>query len=379
MSDNDSIPSTANIECTLTWKIGLCAANERVEWLYFDNEQETRSYFQHISKRRKESAVSFRSDLYMLQVESIHPFDIAVILEANRIVKPGDSVTSVDRDAVERLVNSGEAPLVPPARSKLQQWLLKRAMDLVFNQITVRHFAASPLRATSLYNFNVREHPSVRNHVALSLDDAPCRFALREQSSMSDVCGLLQRYNAHATFMVYGSAIVGHEQDLIAAVLQGHELGNHGMLDRAYDKDAPEGFAKAVDDCNELIRKLYDDAGKGHNHVCKYFRAPHAKYTNSMEAVLKSRRMINVMCDTYASCPIVEDGNYIADRLGRKAHHGSIILLHMPEGGFRHWCLVALGKLLHILQARGMQVVSVGMLECLGSESTQNVNARGHI
>ena len=41
------------------------------------------------------------------------------------------------------------------------------------------------------------------------------------------------------------------------------------------------------------------------------------------------------MCDTYACCPVIQDGDFIGKFLAKQAEHGSIIVIHMPEHGFR--------------------------------------------
>jgi hypothetical protein len=87
-----------------------------------------------------------------------------------------------------------------------------------------------------------------------------------------------------------------------------------------------------------------------------------------MEKVLDSRGLTNVMCDVFACCPIIEDGEHIGSLLSRRAQHGSIVLLHMPERGFRDWCMVALKRVLEGLQKRNLAVVTVGMLEALAEK-----------
>merc|ERR1712107_927423 len=86
------------------------------------------------------------------------------------------------------------------------------------------------------------------------------------------------------------------------------------------------------------------------------------KYTQAMEDVLTSRDLTNVMCDTYASCPVVQDGEFIGRFLAGRAQSGSIILLHTPERGLREWCFVGLELLLQGLAAKGLQVLTVGEL-----------------
>merc|ERR1712039_770501 len=85
------------------------------------------------------------------------------------------------------------------------------------------------------------------------------------------------------------------------------------------------------------------------------------------EAVLKNRALTNTMCDTYASCPVVEDGEWIGRFLARRAIEGSIILIHMPERGHREHCMVGLQILLNGLRERNLRAVSIGQLAKLAS------------
>uniref|UniRef100_A0A7S3L2A9 NodB homology domain-containing protein n=1 Tax=Amphora coffeiformis TaxID=265554 RepID=A0A7S3L2A9_9STRA len=294
---------------------------------------------------------------------------------------------------------------------KWKEWILKRAMDVTFWRESVRFFACGPYRYASLYYYDVRRHPHVKGYVALTLDDAPCRSGGRRKSYMSAVLDLLQRSNATATFMMVGDFMTSHSgdsdgddhtPDLLRLVREGHEMGNHGMMDRPYHQDSTTEFTQAVDDCNAQIQRIYRLAEGGNtnkvvkqnekkdsinnknnqsteddehaidddinHHRVRYFRAPHGKYTRAMETVLQQRGMINVMCDTYASCPLVTDGDYIGTSLAQKARDGSIILLHMPERGFREWTLVALQQLLEGLQQRGVQAVTVSRLQELAEQ-----------
>merc|ERR1719389_914456 len=104
------------------------------------------------------------------------------------------------------------------------------------------------------------------------------------------------------------------------------------MMDRSYEFDDPKEFGKAVDECSAIIEKLYQKAGRDfHRDSPSWaFRAPHGRYTQEMANQLKSRGMVNVMCDTYASCPVVEDADFIAKHLTNTCQDGSIVLLHMP-------------------------------------------------
>jgi len=239
------------------------------------------------------------------------------------------------------------------------QTFMKHICKLVFNRATVTYFGAAPLRLRSLCYYNVVTHPEVKGYVALTLDDAPCRGS-NANSEMRNVMEVLERYGAKATFMAVGAFMEGHEDDLLELLRRGHELGNHGMRDRPYDKDTPQAFGQAVDACSEKIMALQRKAGVAED--VKWFRAPHGRYNKVMEEVLTNRGLTNVMCDTYASCPIIQDGEFIGDFLSKNAQDGSIILLHMPERNFREWCSVGLARLLEGLNQRGLKAVTLSQL-----------------
>lgn len=344
-----------------------------VEWQVFSNEEEARK----AATKVKASSVLFGSDdndkeqILFLNV-LFSGIDVALILhtyaQTNWIKEKEDRTfeSKVDVTEVQDLVSSGELPFVPKNHHTANQWVLKRAMELTFNRTSVKYFACSYRSKSTLYYYDVQKYPGVRGHVALTIDDAPCRFS-RANSRVLEVANMLNDYDAKATFMVIGKFIDnGHDEDMIKLLMEGHELANHGMLDRAYHLDKPEDFLQAVDSCNDRIRSLHQKANI--TEEIRWFRAPHGKYTLSMEEQLRKRNLRNVMCDTYASCPIVQDGEYIGRALANSAKDGSIILLHMPERGFRDWCITALRHLLEGLTKQGLKSVTLSQLDHIANK-----------
>jgi len=219
-------------------------------------------------------------------------------------------------------------------------------------------------------------------YVALTIDDVPCRFDDQSYSQLENVLDLLKKHDAKATFFSIASFMENcHESDMIRLLLEGHELGNHGVRDEAMDKKATsvEVFLEALDECNTKITNLQKKANVTTTTTnvevgVKWFRAPMSKYTKIMEEGLVKRDMHNVMCDAYAACPIVEDGPWIASALSKQIRNGSIAALHMPEKcGFREYCLVALEHLLDDLcNKRNFKVVTVGELQRISEEVKLN-------
>ena len=314
----------------------------------------------------------------------------------------GPTGTATSQEEIQNALREGRLPFVPPQRSESTQTLVKQSVSWLFNRWAVTHFGSAPYRYKSLCYFDVLKNPNVKGYVALTLDDAPCRFDHREASEIPRIGQLLAKYEAKATFMVIGSwCTSAHKPDLVQLLREGHELGNHGMMDRSYEFDSPESFGADVDECNQIIQDLQTEASidydttndpiqvhpgdpsfqdQKNNKINKkdsgstlqppssprqppWFRAPHGRYTKSMEQVLHSRDLTNVMCDTYASCPIVQDGPSIAQHLTATANDGSIILLHTPEKHVRQWCWTALEGLLEgLVHKRHFKVVTVSEL-----------------
>lgn len=256
-------------------------------------------------------------------------------------------------------------PFVPPDRPAIVRLAMRGVVNCLFRRRTVTYFGSGPYRMQSLCYFDVKKHPSVQGHVALTIDDAPCRMG-RSSSLVPHVRALLNQHRALATFMVIGDFVDVHEEDLVGLLEEGHELGNHGMHDRRADEESPDEFARNVSECSEKIRSIQRRAQREDGRVV-WFRAPHGKYTEAMSVVLAQHGLTNVMCDTYACCPVIQDGAFIGETLARRCNPGSIILIHMPERGIREWCLPALARLLEGLKKRGLQAVTVSKLAALAA------------
>jgi peptidoglycan/xylan/chitin deacetylase (PgdA/CDA1 family) len=68
--------------------------------------------------------------------------------------------------------------------------------------------------------------PATRPAVAITLDDGPSAALT---PALLDV---LRRHDARATFFVLGSSVEAHPEAVADAHAAGHEIGNHGWLDR---------------------------------------------------------------------------------------------------------------------------------------------------
>jgi len=210
---------------------------ESLQWFDYPTEEAALEAFK--ASETLVSMVMFDLSGTPVRYSTVDGVDAAIILEAYRA---GDLPK---RDEIKRRVENGDLPLVPPRQAASTQWLLKKSMLATFNRKTVQFFGAAPYRNVSRAFYDVAAHPGVKGHVALTLDDAPCRFRRKRCSRVKEIQSLLQEYDATATFMIIGKFVDGHEDDLVDLLKAGHEFGNHGNVDRSYLESSREDFATA--------------------------------------------------------------------------------------------------------------------------------------
>ena len=81
-----------------------------------------------------------------------------------------------------------------------------------------------------------------------------------------------------------------------------------------------------------------------------------------MQKVLNQRGYKHIMCDGFATDTSIPDPKWISSFILKKIKNGSIILIHMPEKGFREWNFEAMELTLKGLSERGFQIVTFSEL-----------------
>ena len=336
---------------TDSWKLGYCNGL-KLFWEEFEDEQAAELRYSQLWWSRV--ILDPQGRVVKCFTAPLDPKGVGVarLIIAARLRAGRDVTTSCPLQAMDQ----GDAPFIPPERLPGIPQALQLLWNRVASRASISWFGAS---ADSLCYFDVALHPNVEGYVALTIDDVPGRLG-PTNSFLPLVRTLLKQHDAHATFMLMGKFIPGNEDELIAVLQDGHEFGNHGLVDRSYAHDSRDDFVSAVDECSDQIRRLQHQAGIAEQ--VRWFRAPHGRTSAEMTAVLAEKGLQNVMCDTFACCPVIQDGEFIGTFLGRQAEHGSIMLIHMPEMGFREWCFQGLQNLLLELGRRGLKATTVGHL-----------------
>ena len=194
------------------------------------------------------------------------------------------------------------------------------------------------------------------NVVAFTIDDGFCGLDNPDGDMTEDVRKLFKKYNAKATFFVTGSHCKHtKKEDILNLLKDGHELANHGMYDWPYNKYSEEEFIEDLDE-TERILSSYRAA------LPKWYRAPHAKFSKTMNKVIKDRDMVHIICDAFAIDTAVPDPEWITEYILNKVKPGSIVLIHMPENGIREWNYKAMELTLQGLVDMNFDIVTVSEL-----------------
>lgn len=250
-----------------------------------------------------------------------------------------------------------------------------KSMWTILSKLGLRNlsYAATSLSRTyrdTVCYYSSKRHPSVKGHVALTIDDGFCRNG-PEKSMAEDVRSLLQTYGATATFFICSDYLEGLDDVARAYLQDGHEFANHCPKDREYASLSPADFEAALLSTSRAIEKVPCPGSSQGKPPC-WFRAPQANLTASMMETVKRHGMRHALGDCYCDDWAIEDPEYISRTLLGQVDHGSIIVLHFPERGFREHCFRALELLLHGLSQRGLSCVTLSALDELAHRSAED-------
>eukprot|EP00434_Breviolum_minutum_P031947 symbB.v1.2.028252.t1/scaffold2980.1/size66004/1 len=218
---------------------------------------------------------------------------------------------------------------------------------LVYGNSTVFHFA------------NTSE---AQGHVSLTIDDGLCRSG-KDRSMIPEVRNLLKEHQALATFFLCSDYVEGFEEEAKELLMDGHEFANHCPSDGVdYYNMPPVDFEREL---LKTSKKIQDLTGASP----KWFRAPQGKYSGSMHGFVSKYGMQHALGDCYCDDWAIEDSEWVAGTMLQQVRSGSVLILHMPERGFREHIFKALELLLIGLRQKDLQVVTLTQLAERSSSS----------
>lgn len=158
-------------------------------------------------------------------------------------------------------------------------WLPRPPLEMLqacFSRQKVLFFFPPILAMAAAAKAKVAHGKDQKPRVALTIDDAPVGMydtQPAENCCTSKILKLLNKFQAKATWFIIGSQVQGDRKSLVEEMVKsGHELGNHGMVDRAAWSLGREEFAKDV----ETTQKIIEGLGSG---TRQWFRPGQALFT----------------------------------------------------------------------------------------------------
>jgi len=143
--------------------------------------------------------------------------------------------------------------------------------------------------------------------LALSIDDAPYlgnkrKPRRKDESRLGAILVLLQRHGARATFMLmsHEDGQRWHGDALARALRQGHELGNHGVVDERHAALGPAAFERTLAQCDAVLARLQPGFAE---RPRRWFRPGSGLWTRHMLAHVAATGYTPVLASVY---PLLE-------------------------------------------------------------------------
>jgi peptidoglycan/xylan/chitin deacetylase (PgdA/CDA1 family) len=192
-----------------------------------------------------------------------------------------------------------------------------------------------------LYSVKTRDE-----RIALTLDDGP------DLESTRAIIGVLQRYDAHATFFLNSSNVAGAESIVTELTARGHELGNHMTRDEPSIRLSPYAFVADMREAGSTI---------SHFGRIEWLRPGSAWYNRRMLDSIEADGYRCALASIYpydAQHPFVR---LTSAYLLSNARPGAVIALH-ERGPRGPRTVAALRRVLPELTSRGYRVVTLSEL-----------------
>jgi polysaccharide deacetylase family sporulation protein PdaB len=182
-------------------------------------------------------------------------------------------------------------------------------------------------------------------YVAFTFDDGPHEVYTRE------ILGILERYNAHATFFVVGKMAEKYPELIKEEFERGHEIGNH-----TYSHCRMTGLGKAK--VSEELKKTGDIVENITGVRPVLFRPPQGRCSDNLMRMASQFGYQTILWTVYPADSGHPPMEYIYRKVTKLVKPGSIVLLHdgIPSTN------EALPHILDTLQSQGYKFVTVSQL-----------------
>ncbi len=262
---------------------------------------------------------------------------------------PGDDPLHVARLEAEDWAGSALLDRLDAASALAEAVHDERALDYAFTDAELLVAATGMRCAPGVAGGVVESGVALGDQklVALTFEDGPSVYT-------PQILDVLRSDGGVATFFVLGSRVEGRERLLQRMLVEGSEIGNHGMADRQGETVSAAAFRDEVDEANRRIGAAVP------RHLC-LVRPPSERDVlsagNSSPALGLQTTLWSLDAEDTAGATPAE----IAARVLAGLRPGAIVRLH--DGGGARWATVqAVPIILAELERRGYEAVTVSQL-----------------
>lgn len=200
-----------------------------------------------------------------------------------------------------------------------------------------------------------------KKEIALTFDDGP-------SDETKKVLAILEKYNAKATFFIWGQRIKGREEIIKRIIKEGHEIGNHTFSHKWLRFKSKKFIRKDIERCDQELAKF--------GIKTNLFRFPAFKFGINSIIVCNQLKKKVIFCDVVSNDwlnpwlrtkfkrkTLVKIGKVIK-KVVAKTKNGSIINLHdYLEGiGSHKEIIPILKEIMPKLSKKGYKFVTVSKL-----------------
>jgi peptidoglycan/xylan/chitin deacetylase (PgdA/CDA1 family) len=152
-----------------------------------------------------------------------------------------------------------------------------------------------------------------KKEIALTFDDGP-------SDETKEVLKLLKKYDAKATFFIWGQRIEERENTIDKIIKEGHEIGNHSYEHKRLAFKSQEYIKNDIKKCDEELYHF--------NIKTNLFRPPGLSMFYNLFKVCKRLEKKIIACDVISNDWRKKGIEYSVKRVLRGTKNGSIINFH---------------------------------------------------
>ena len=190
-------------------------------------------------------------------------------------------------------------------------WLPKKLVSYYLSNYGILH------KIELNYPFNNKKP------IAITIDDVPYG-----SNSFKEILDKLDEQKVKVTFFVLSGLVNDKNKELLVrAVKSGHQLANHGKIDRIHAKLTYEELSNEISHCNETIEQIYKEAGvKKPNR--NFYRPGVGFLSKNIIKLAKDMSFTITLGLTYPHDPQVPFSEINYNYLKTKTDPGDIVILH---------------------------------------------------